>query len=164
MADLPGRPAPRDDEDEDERLDRELIELLNEVRVAMPGVQVMFGFLLAVPFQQRFAETTHVQRIVYFATLLCAAAATAFLVMPVAYHRIMFRQRDKPGVVERGNASLLAGLMFLALGMTGAVVLVTDVMFKAPTVVPTAIATAGLFGTLWFGYGIARRILGKRSW
>jgi hypothetical protein len=161
-------PAPRhpgrDDEDEEERLDRELLELLNEVRVAMPGVQVLFGFLLAVPFQQRFDMTTHFQRIVYFTTLLCSAAATAFLVMPVAYHRIVFRRRDKPNIVETGNRSLITGLGFLALAMIGAVVLVTDVIFKAPTVVPTTIGIAGLFATLWFGYGTLRRLNGATSW
>src|SRR5436190_6251802 len=93
--------------EEQERLNRQMIELLNEVRVAMPGVQVLFGFLLAVPFQQRFATVTAFQRGVYFVTLLCAAAATAFLVMPVAYHRLMFRRRDRPAIIAGGNASLL---------------------------------------------------------
>jgi hypothetical protein len=154
----------RDHEDDDERYDRELLELLNEVRVAMPGVQVLFGFLLAVPFQQRFADVTSFQRTVYFITLLCSACATAFLVAPVAYHRIMFRRRDKPAIIASGNASLLAGLLFLALAMNGAVVLVTDVIFEAPTVIVTALGVGLLFATLWFGIGLVRRISGEHSW
>lgn len=153
----------RDDEDPEERYDRELLELLNEVRVAMPGVQVLFGFLLAVPFQQNFQETTAFQRDVYFGTLLCSATATAFLVAPVAYHRIMFRMRDKPAIIATGNASLIAGLFFLALAMTGAVLLVTDVIFKSSTATATTIAVALLFVALWFGVGVARRIIGARS-
>jgi hypothetical protein len=164
MVELARQPAQRDDESEDERLDREMIELLNEVRVAMPGVQVLFGFMLAVPFQQRFAETTHLQRQLYFATLVCSAAATAFLVMPVAYHRIMFRRRDKPQVVDTGNMSLVVGLMFLALAMIGAVTLVTDVIFKAPMVIVATIGVGGLFAVLWFGYPLVRRVRGDRSW
>ena len=141
MEQRPDRDEHRDHESDEERLDRELLELLNEVRVAMPGVQVLFGFLLAVPFQQRFAMTTAFQRDVYFATLLCSAAATAFLVMPVAYHRIMFRQRDKPRIVLQGARSIIAGLAFLALAMSGAVLLVTDVIFgDVTTVVATAVS------------------------
>lgn len=164
MDELLPRPAYRQHETDDERLDRELLELLNEVRVAMPGVQVLFGFLLAVPFQQGFVDTTAFQRQLYFATLLCSAAATAFLVMPVAYHRIMFRRRDRPRIIESGHVSLLLGLLFLALAMIGAVVLVTDVIFKASTVIPTAIAITCLFGALWFGYATVRRVRGRRSW
>src|SRR4051795_10440555 len=83
-------------ESEQQRLNRELDQLLGELRVAMPGVQVLFAFLLAVPFQQRFAQATDFQRDVYFVTLLAAAAASALFVAPTAYHRLMFRERDKP--------------------------------------------------------------------
>ncbi len=154
----------RNAEDPEERYDRELLELLNEVRVAMPGVQVLFGFLLAVPFQQRFSEVTAFQRTAYFVTLLCSAAATAFLVAPVAYHRIMFRQRDKPAIIATGNVSLLIGLLFLALAMNGAVLLVTDVIFEPPTVIVTAAGVGLVFATLWFGVGVLRRLTGRRSW
>jgi hypothetical protein len=108
--------------------------------------------------------TTAFQRDVYFVTLLCSAAATAFLVMPVAYHRVMFRRRDKPGIVLQGARSIVVGLVFLALAMTGAVLLVTDVIFGALT---TTIAAAGvglMFAWLWFGYASLRRATGKRSW
>lgn len=154
----------RDDESEEERLDRELIELLNEVRVAMPGVQVLFGFLLAVPFQQRFAMTTPFQRDVYLGTLLCSAAATGFLVMPVAYHRIMFRQRDKPQIVLQGARAIIVGLVALALAMTGAVLLVTDVIFGVGATALATVAVGLMFGWLWFGYASLRRVLRKSSW
>ncbi|HSD77775.1 MAG TPA: DUF6328 family protein, partial [Solirubrobacteraceae bacterium] len=82
-------------EDEQEQRNRQLLELLNELRVAMPGVQVLFGFLLTVPFQQRFAETGSAQRTVYVVTLCAAAVATAFLIGPSALHRVAFRSGQK---------------------------------------------------------------------
>src|SRR5215212_3671644 len=137
-------------ETEEERLDRNLTELLNELRVALPGVQVLFAFLLGVPFTQRFTALASYQEDIYFATLLCAAAATAFLIAPSAHHRIQFRQRDKRHIVFVANRFAIIGLGFLALAMTGVVLLVTDVIFDAPA---TAIATAGtalLFTVLWY--------------
>jgi hypothetical protein len=144
-------------EEEQEQLNRQLTELLNELRVAMPGVQVLFGFLLAVPFQQRFQSVTEFQRDVYFVTLLAAATATAFLIAPSAYHRVAFQQHDRPQVIRAGTRFFLCGIVALAVAMNGAVLLVTDVLFKAPTVIVTMVCVASLFGWLWFGYGIWRR-------
>jgi hypothetical protein len=144
-------------EEEQERLNRQLTELLNELRVAMPGVQVLFGFLLAVPFQQRFQSVTEFQRDVYFVTLLAAATATAFLIAPSAYHRVAFQQRDRPQVIRAGTRFFLCGIVALAVAMNGAVLLVTDVLFEAPTVIVTTVCVASLFGWLWFGYGLWRR-------
>src|SRR3954470_23935070 len=96
------------EETEKERLDRNLIELLNELRVALPGVQVLFAFLLAVPFNQRFAEVTDFQRDVYFATLMCTAVATALLLAPSTLHRIQFRQDDKKFIVSSANRYAIA--------------------------------------------------------
>ncbi|HVF77022.1 MAG TPA: DUF6328 family protein [Solirubrobacteraceae bacterium] len=146
------------DETEEERLNRQLDQLLNEVRVAMPGVQVLFAFLLAVPFQQRFAQVSEFQRTVYFATLLASAAASAFFIAPTAYHRLMFEGGDKPMLVRIGNKFALMGLVCLALAMNGAVLLVTDVLFSPSTVVVTITATAVLYIGLWFGLGLARRM------
>jgi cation transport ATPase len=154
----------RADEDEEHRLDRELTELLNEIRVAMPGVQLLFAFLLAVPFQQRFAQATTFQKDVYFVTLLSAAAAAAFFVAPVAYHRLTFRHRNRPTLVQTGSLSALIGLVALAISMTCAILLVTDVIFGTSTVVATAIAVGLLFAVLWFGIGAYRRITGRRDW
>src|SRR5215210_7188503 len=142
--DPPDEPRDRS-EDEQERLNRQLIELLNELRVAMPGVQVLFGFLLAVPFQQRFEQVSDFQQTVYFVTLLCAAVATAFLIAPSAYHRLMFEQHDKPNIVHIGTAQMIAGLCALALALNGAVLLVTDLLFDSDTVALTLVLLASLY-------------------
>jgi len=143
--------------EEQERLNRQMIELLNELRVAMPGVQVLFGFLLTVPFQQRFGEATSFQRGVYFVTLVAAAAATALFIAPSGYHRMVFGMGEKPHLIRLGNRQLVAGLVALAVAMNGAVLLVTDFLFSAPTVIVTTVAMATLFFTLWFGVGLFRR-------
>ncbi len=145
-------------EDEQERLNRQMIELLNELRVAMPGVQILFGFLLTVPFQQRFSQVNDFQQTVYFVTLVTAAAAAAFLIAPSAYHRVMFEQHDKPNIIHIGTAQLLVGLAALAIAMNGAVLLVTDVLFAAGTVTVTVVLLSTLYFTLWFGFGLVRRV------
>jgi membrane-bound acyltransferase YfiQ involved in biofilm formation len=145
-------------EDEQERLNRQMIELLNELRVAMPGVQVLFGFLLTVPFQQRFQQVTDFQETIYFVTLIAAAVATAFLIAPSAYHRVMFEQHDKPNIIHIGTGQMLVGLGALSIAMNGAVLLVTDVLFEAGTVVVTVALLGTLYFTLWFGFGLVRRL------
>jgi membrane-bound acyltransferase YfiQ involved in biofilm formation len=145
-------------EEEQERLNRQMSELLNEVRVAMPGVQVLFGFLLTVPFQQRFQQVTEFQEKVYLGTLIAAATATAFLIAPSAYHRVMFEQHQKPTIIQRGTIQFLIGLVALALAMNGAVLLVTDVLFDAGTRTVVVACLACLYVTLWFGLGIVRRL------
>jgi hypothetical protein len=119
---------------------------------------VLFGFLLAVPFQQRFQLADTFQRTVYFITLLFAAAATACFVAPTAYHRLMFRLRDKPALVKFGNRMVIAGLLCLAVAMNSAVLLVTDFLFKAPTQVITVLVLASVYAWLWFGVAILRRV------
>jgi membrane-bound acyltransferase YfiQ involved in biofilm formation len=135
-----------------------MTELLNELRVAMPGVQVLFGFLLTVPFQQRFQQVTDFQRSVYLATLIAAAVATAFLIAPSAYHRVMFEQHDKPNIIRIGTVQFLVGLTALAFAMNAAVLLVTDVLFDAGTVIVIVALLASLYFTLWFGLGIVQRV------
>lgn len=152
------------DEDEDERLDRQLLELLNELRVVIPGVQVLFGFLLAVPFQERFGDTTPFQRNVFLVTIIASGVATALLLSLPAYHRIMFRQHDKPALIEFGNVTGLLGLGAVAVAMTGALLLVVDLWFGAATVVVSVGGLALLFAGLWFGYPLNRRIREKSSW
>src|SRR5919205_3652577 len=98
-------------EDEQERMNRQMMELLNELRVAMPGVQILFGFLLTVPFQQRFQRVTEFQETVYFVTLIAAAVATAFLIAPSAYHRLLLEHHDKPNIIHIGTGQLLIGLV-----------------------------------------------------
>jgi hypothetical protein len=150
-------------ESDQQRLDRQLEQLLQELRVAMPGVQVLFGFLLAVPFQQRFTAVTEFQKDVYFVTLLAAAAASALFIAPTAFHRMMFEAHDKPFLVEMSSKLALAGLAFLALAMNGAVLLVSDVLFDGAAVTVTVAITIALFVGLWFGLGVVRRLSGKRS-
>jgi uncharacterized protein DUF6328 len=144
-------------EDQQERVNRELIELLNELRVALPGVQVLFAFLLVVPFSQRFSETTDFQRDVYFFSLLCSAAAAALLIAPSAYHRIHFRQRSKEQILLTSNRLSIAGLGFLAVAMTGVVLLITDVLFGGIVTVLVTAGTAIFFGFLWYGLPLKRR-------
>lgn len=151
------------DESNSERLDRELLELLNELRVAMPGVQVLFGFLLTVPFQQGFKRISDFQETVYVTTLILAAVATIFLIAPAAAHRILFRERDKERLVKVGGAQLLVGLGLLAAAMTGAVVLVTDVIFQSTTVVVLAAPLALLFAITWFVGPLARKARKART-
>jgi hypothetical protein len=154
----------RSDEDAGERLDRELIELLNEVRVVMPGVQLLFGFLLTVPFQQRFAQVTEFQRTVYVITLVLAAASTAFLIAPSAFHRMTFREGQKPYLIKLGTRQTIAGLALLALAMNGAVLLLVDVLYHAPTVAVIVAGTTSLFAWLWFGLPLVRLASGKKEW
>ncbi|MFL5821661.1 MAG: DUF6328 family protein [Solirubrobacteraceae bacterium] len=146
------------DETEVERADRNLNELLGELRVALPGVQVLFAFLLTVPFTQRFARVTDFQEKVYFGTLLCAAAASALLIAPTAHHRIQFRLQDKDHLVLVANRLALAGLAALAVSMTGVVLLVTDVLFATPTTVIATVLAATAFITLWFVLPVRRRV------
>jgi Family of unknown function (DUF6328) len=149
----------RSDQDEyEERESRRLLELLNELRVALTGVQIMFAFLLTVPFTQRFAQVTGFQRTVYFVTLLCAAAATALLISPSAHHRMLFRRHQKHQLIVLGNTLTLIGLGFLALAMTGVILLITDVLFKTATVVVVTSLVAAMFLTLWYLVPLGRRL------
>jgi cation transport ATPase len=145
-------------EEEQERLNRQMTELLNELRVAMPGVQVLFAFLLTVPFQQGFEKVNGFQRDVYFVALLAAATATAFLIAPSAYHRIAFQTHEKARIIRVGTRQFVCGLAALAIAMNCAILLVTDVLFHAGTVVVTVAITGSLFAWLWFGVGLWRRL------
>jgi hypothetical protein len=142
------RPPIRDESDA-ERHDRQLGELLQELRVALPGVQVLFAFLLTVPFSARFADATAFQRDVYFATLLLTASATVLLMAPTAIHRGLFRRGMKGGIVEIGHRLTLAGLGLLGLAIAGAVVLVTDVLFSAAAAIAVGAALAVATAVLW---------------
>ena len=149
-------------ETEEERVDRNLQELLGELRVALPGVQVLFAFLLVVPFNQRFVEVTAFQQKLYLATLLFAAAASAFLIAPTVHHRVSFRRQDKEYLVVSANRLALIGLMLLAIAMTGAIVLVTDVIFHSLTTIAAGVVVFLLFALLWFGLPIRRRLTADR--
>jgi hypothetical protein len=146
------------DESKQERLDRELIELLNELRVALPGVQVLFAFLLGVPFTQRFSHVTDLQKDVYFLTFLSAAVATALLIAPSAYHRIDWRRGDKEHLLIVANRLVISGTVFLALAISGAVFVVTDILFEVTSAAVIAGVTAAFFGWFWYGLPLVRRL------
>ncbi|HYZ28309.1 MAG TPA: DUF6328 family protein [Thermoleophilaceae bacterium] len=146
-----------DEESRRERVNRELIELLNELRVALPGVQVLFAFLLAVPFANGWTRVTDFQKNIFFATLIATAISTACFILPTAYHRLNFRKREKERILLIANKFTIAGIMFLALSMIGAIVLITDVIYSKSA----ALATGGLaflvFGGLWLVLPLIRR-------
>ena len=149
--------APGRQESEKERVDRNLSELLGELRVALPGVQVLFAFLLVVPFNQRFAQATEFQERIFLLTLLCTALASVLLIAPSVHHRLLFRQQQKEYLVQRANRLSIAGLSFLAVAMTGVVLLVSDFVFGPAT---TAIVTASVavaFALVWYALPLRRR-------
>jgi hypothetical protein len=150
------RPSGRD-ETEDMRLDRNLSELLQELRIALPGVQVLFAFLLAVPFQQHFQQITAFQKKVYFGTLLCTAISAALLIAPSAYHRLTFHYQQKERLVFLANRMTIVGLGFLALAMTGAIMLITDILYGAVATAITSTAALAMFVTLWYALPLRRR-------
>jgi hypothetical protein len=151
------RPSGRE-ESEGERLDRNLSEMLQELRVALPGVQVLFAFLLAVPFQQNFTKITSFQKDVYFATLLLTAISAALLIAPSAYHRMTFRQQQKDHLIFLANRLAIAGLGCLALAMTGAIMLITDVLFGTTATIITSAAAILVFALLWYALPLKRRL------
>ena len=133
-----------------------MIELLNELRVALPGVQILFAFLLTVPFAQGFQRTTAFQRDLFFATLLATAVSTTCLIAPTALHRLRFHQGDRTYIIESANKLLIAGLVFLALAILGAVLLITDYLFGGAAVVIYPLLLAILIAGLWFVRPLAR--------
>ena len=138
------------DETEQERTDRNLQEMLGELRVALPGVQVLFAFLLVVPFNQRFGEVTDFQKTLYLITLLFTTASTMCLIAPTVHHRIEFRRQHKEQIVSTGNRIVILGLALLAIAMTGAVTLVTDFLYGTTTTAIAVGCVALSFFGLWF--------------
>jgi hypothetical protein len=136
-------------------LNRELIELLNELRVALPGVQVLFAFLLAVPFANGWNRVTHFQRDVFFVAFMCTAAATILLIAPSTYHRLRWREHDKEHMLVTANRLTIAGTAFLALAIISVVLLISDLLFSLGWAIGVTVATALAFG--WFWYGLALR-------
>ncbi len=151
----------RPDETPEERLDRNLEELLAGLRVALPGVQVLFAFLLVLPFQQRFELVTGFQEKIYFATLLATATATALLIAPSARHRIQFRRGDKEWIVFTANRLAIAGLATLGIAMLGAVLLISDFLFSSAAAVIATALGGTIIGWLWFGAPLVRRLQGR---
>ena len=145
------------EESDEERVNRELIELLNELRVALPGVQVLFAFLLAVPFANGWQKVTPVQKDAYMVALLAALAGSVFLIAPSAWHRILFRNRDKEQLLRISNLFAITGAFFVAVGMSASVFLVTDVIYDDRTASIVTALAALLFALVWFAWPLARR-------
>jgi hypothetical protein len=139
-----------DEESRKEQLDRELMELLQELRVVIPGVQVLLAFLLTAPFQQRFAELPGSMRNAFFASIVCATLATAFLIAPSAHHRLRWRAGEKERLVRVGNQMAIIGTVFLAAAIVLALYVITDVLFTTNLAVLTAIGALVVFGGLWY--------------
>ena len=145
------------DEGEKERVDRELIELLNELRVALPGVQVLFAFLLILPFQQGWQQISDVERHLYFAALASSAVASALLIAPSVYHRLNFRRRNKERMLYDSTRMAIAGAAFVAIGIACAVFLVADVVYGTPAALAVTLVAVALYGGLWFVLPLLRR-------
>jgi hypothetical protein len=154
---MTGSPPEHDDESRRERVNRELIELLNELRVALPGVQVLFAFLLAVPFANGWSKVTETQKNIFFVTLVATSISTACFIVPTAYHRLNFRNREKERILLLSNKFAIAGILFLAISMIGVLVLITDVIYSETAAFVTGGLAVVMFGGLWLVLPLVRR-------
>jgi O-antigen/teichoic acid export membrane protein len=152
-------PASGDGRDETplERWDRNLVELLQELRVAQTGVQILFAFLLTLPFTNRFGAVGPIAKTTYLVTLIAAAAAAALLIAPVSFHRLWFRQGRKPELVRTASALAQLGLACLLVCVVGCVLLVVDVVSGVAWAGALAAAVAGLYVSLWYVLPLLRR-------
>jgi amino acid transporter len=149
-------------ESREERHNRELIELLNELRVALPGVQVLFAFLLAVPFANGFPKLGHTGRVVFYAAFVATALSTALLIAPSSYHRLRWRQHDKERMLVISNSLTIAGLACLAVAITCAVYVITDFLFEQTWASVFTALVALAFLILWYGLPLASAIADLR--
>lgn len=154
-ADSPSTGPP---ENPTQRHHRQLIELLNELRVGLPGVQVLFAFLLTVPFSQRYSRLDSSQRAVYFLAVLSTAMATALLIAPSAYHRIRWRQHDKERMLETSNRFAIAGIAFLAIAMSAVVYVISSVVYGRVVAAGVTAGIAAVVTWLWFGIPLSRKL------
>jgi Family of unknown function (DUF6328) len=141
---------------EEDKRDRQMMELLNELRVALPGVQILFAFLLAVPFQQGFQKATDTQKGLYYATLMATCAATVCLIAPSAMHRLRFHQGDRAFLIESANKYLIAGLVLLGAAIVLAVILISDYLYDGVIVWLAPLAVALSIAGVWFIRPLAR--------
>jgi hypothetical protein len=135
---------------EEVKRDRQMTELLQELRIALPGVQILFAFLLTVPFAQGFQRTTDFQRDLFYAVLIATALSTVCLIAPTATHRLRFHRSDRAYIIESANRFLIGGLVFLTLAILGAVVLITDYLFDGGLVWIFPALVAVVLMVTWF--------------
>lgn len=150
--------APERDESEAERLDRNYGELLQELRVTQVGVQILFASLLTVAFSERFKQITTDQRVTYVITLLAAAAATAFLIGPVAFHRLVFRRSQKDDLVRNAHRMAMGGLACLSVAVVGVVLLILEVVLGQPAAAWFSVGVGVFFATVWLVVPLVSRI------
>jgi amino acid permease len=136
-------------ETEKQRWNRNFADLLQELRVAQTGVQILFAFLLTLPFSSGFPKTTALQRDVYVIALLSAAFATATIISPVAFHRALFRQGRKPELVHYAHRMASTGLAFMLVSMVSSVLLITDYLLNIWVAIALTVIAAGWFLTFW---------------
>jgi hypothetical protein len=136
--------------DDQEKQDRQMIELLNELRVALPGVQILLGFLLTAPFAQGFRRINGFEKALFYATLLCTALSTVCFIAPSATHRLRFHQRDRQYVIETANKYAIAGLVLLGVAIVLALVMITDVLYNGAAVFAFPAGIAVLLVAIWF--------------
>jgi cation transport ATPase len=146
-----------------EELNQEWSELVEEHRLAMPGVQVLFAFLLILPFQNRFRDLTTNQEYVYFAALICAAVAIVLLITPTAAHRIRWRQADKEALLLVATRTAIAATVFMAASVTASVYLITDFLFGEPATAVVTTLVAALFTVFWYLLPLVRRLRDDRA-
>jgi hypothetical protein len=140
------------------RLDRELNELLQELRVAQNGVLLLVGFLLVIPFSTRYRQVTHFERDVYYVTFVTAGLASLMIIGPVVYHRLIFRRRQKRALVEHGNMMAVAGLVLLSVAILGVLVLVTQFVFAvAALTIVMGVLYLVVVTTVWFAVPLQTR-------
>ncbi len=163
MADSSSKQAGRRDESEEERLDRNLGELLQELRVVIPGIQFLFAFLLVVPFQQGWVDVTDFEKRVYYVTLLLTAASSVCLMAPTARHRIRFRDLDKEWIVNTSHKYAIAGMSFLALAIAGVILFVSHVVYDAGVAAAATAAVALAIGWAWFAAPLVRDLRDDRG-
>jgi hypothetical protein len=145
-----------EDDEAREVRDRKVAEILQELRVAITGGQILFGFLLTVPFAQRWADTDDLQRTLFLITLVAIASATGCFIAPTAAHRVRFHQGDRSFLVAYANAAAIAGLLCLMTAMVSAMLLVTDFVFSRTTAVVATAAIALVLLSLWFVVPLSR--------
>jgi hypothetical protein len=151
------------DESLEDRHNRELIELLNELRVALPGVQVLFAFLLIVPFSNGFPRLNRFDREIYFVAFIATAVSTVLLIAPSSYHRLRWRRHDKERMLVASNYLTIAGLAVLAVAITSTVFVITDFVFQRTWASVMTAVVAALFLVFWYGLPLGAAIQDRRQ-
>ena len=145
-----------------QRADRELSELLQELRVALPGVQVLFAFLLAVPFSRGYLRVTQFEKVTFFVSLIATALSSALLIAVPSFHRLRFRAENKGHIVQLGNKLAISGFFFLAVAMIAALIVVTAFLFGKTAGIATGASIGAVFAALWYGLAFRAWLIERR--